>query len=74
MSNKIVQVVLTEESRWAVQTDNLIGTRVIYPSRGAAIAAGVQLAMAEDALLMIHGVSDKPSALDFSDCSASLVS
>ncbi|CAG2154859.1 hypothetical protein LMG31506_05212 [Cupriavidus yeoncheonensis] len=68
MSTKIIRVLLTEESRWAVEADDTLGTRVIYPSRGAAIAAGVRMAMAEDAALLIHGVDEEPSALDFSDC------
>lgn len=61
MSIKAVQVVLTEESRWAVETDAPGRTRVIYPSRGAAIAAGVHMAIAEDAVLMIHGIDVEPS-------------
>uniref|UniRef100_UPI003F4972AF DUF2188 domain-containing protein n=1 Tax=Cupriavidus yeoncheonensis TaxID=1462994 RepID=UPI003F4972AF len=72
MSIKTVQVVLTGESRWAVETDDLAGTRVSCPSRGAAIAAGVHMAMAEHALLMIHGVNDELSALDFRECDAQL--
>ncbi|WP_439673174.1 DUF2188 domain-containing protein (plasmid) [Cupriavidus necator] len=59
MSIKAVQVVLTEESRWAVETDDP-STRVTYPSRGAAIAAGVHMAIAEDAILMIHGIEGEP--------------
>ncbi|CAG9179610.1 hypothetical protein LMG23992_04018 [Cupriavidus laharis] len=55
-----VRVILTEESRWAVETDDLSRTRVIYPSRGAAIAAGVHMAIAEDAVLMIHGIEIEP--------------
>ncbi|MNL63112.1 hypothetical protein D3C87_1872050 [compost metagenome] len=71
MSVNTVQVVLTEECRWAVETDDPSGTRVTYPSRGAAIAAGVQMAMAQDAVLTIHGVENEPSEIDFRDCDAS---
>ncbi|WP_340524554.1 DUF2188 domain-containing protein [Cupriavidus necator] len=70
MSITTVQVVLTEESRWAIETDDPSGTRVTYPSRGAAIAAGVHMAMEQDAVLMIHGVEDEPSEIDFRDCNA----
>lgn len=68
MSITTVQVVLTEDSRWAIETDDSSGTRVTYPSRGAAIAAGVHMAMAQDAVLMIHGVEDESSEIDFRDC------
>ncbi|AVA33664.1 redox-sensitive bicupin YhaK (pirin superfamily) [Cupriavidus metallidurans] len=66
-----VRVMLTDEAHWAVETDDG-RERFTYPSKGAAIAAGVHIAMAEDALLMIDGVNEEPSALDFRDCDAQL--
>ncbi|WP_454752904.1 DUF2188 domain-containing protein [Cupriavidus necator] len=71
MSVSTVQVTISNAGRWAVEADD--GREpVTYPSRAAAVAAGVHLAVAEDAVLMIHGVSEEPSAIDFS-CDAKLV-
>ncbi|QUN29564.1 DUF2188 domain-containing protein [Cupriavidus sp. KK10] len=71
MSTSTVHI-FPDEDRWAVETDDG-RQRVTYPSRGAAIAAGVQIAMAEDAVLMIHGVNEEPSAIDFSECDVPLI-
>jgi hypothetical protein len=74
MSTSTVQVMLTEESRWAVETDDPRGTRLTFPSRSEAIAAGIHMAMEQDAVLMIHGAADEPCGLDFSNCDARRVS
>ncbi|WP_454743953.1 DUF2188 domain-containing protein [Cupriavidus necator] len=72
MSALTVRVRFTNEARWAVETDD--GREcVTYPSRGAAIAAGVQIAMAEEAVLMIHGANEELGAIDFSECDAQLI-
>ncbi|RDK11415.1 DUF2188 domain-containing protein [Cupriavidus lacunae] len=72
MSISTVQVLLTEESQWAVETDDPRITRLTYQSRREAIAAGVHMAMEQDAVLMIHGAADDPCGLDFRGCNAPL--
>ncbi|WP_316150593.1 DUF2188 domain-containing protein [Cupriavidus sp. BIC8F] len=67
MSTTSVRVFPTEEGLWAVQSDATDSHHVTYPSRGAAIAAGVHMALADDAILMIHGIDDTLSELDFRD-------
>lgn len=49
MSITTVRVLLTEDAHWALDSDDPDGRPVNYPSRGAAIAAGVHMATAEDA-------------------------
>ena len=71
MSVSTVQVTVTNEGRWAVMADDG-GEPITYPSRGAAIAAGLHLAVTEDTVLMIHGISKEPSPIDFS-CDIKLV-
>ncbi|WP_432258627.1 DUF2188 domain-containing protein [Cupriavidus sp. TMH.W2] len=73
MSISTVQVVPTEESRWVVETDDPSMTRLSYATRRAAIAAGVHMAMEQDAVLMIQGTGE-PCGLDFRGCDASLLS
>lgn len=69
MSINTVQVLLTEESQWAVEVSGWNNARITYPSRRAAIDAGIRAAMEHDAVLMIHGAADEPLGLDFRDCS-----
>ncbi|MGN5480213.1 DUF2188 domain-containing protein (plasmid) [Cupriavidus basilensis] len=59
-----VRVMLTEKAHWAVERDDG-RERFTYPSKGAAIAAGVHIAMAEDALLTIDGVNEEPKCPRF---------
>ncbi|WP_427313112.1 DUF2188 domain-containing protein [Cupriavidus sp. H39] len=67
MATITVQVRPTEDARWAVEIDG-VEQPTTYPSRNAAIAAGVHRAIEHDALLMIHGVGTKDSELDFRRC------
>lgn len=60
MSITTVLVLLGEDGRWAVETNGPESQRVKYPSRGAAISAGVLIAMQEDACLLIHGLDEHP--------------
>ncbi len=71
MSITTVRVLLTQDAHWAVDSDDPNGRRINYPSRGAAIAAGVHMAMTEDAVLLIHGIDDM-SELDFRDVAAAI--
>lgn len=64
MSITTVLVLVGEDGRWAVETDAPESQRVKYPSRGAAISAGVLIAMQEDACLLIHGIDEHPSELE----------
>lgn len=66
MSITTVRVLRADDASWVIETDAPNGKRVAYPCRGAAIAAGVHLAMQEDAVLMIHGVGEQKSEFDFS--------
>lgn len=68
MATTSVEVFPSEDGHWAVQADAPGSPHLDYPSRAEAIAAGVQMAMAEDAVLMIHGIDDRLSELDFADC------
>ncbi len=45
MSITTVLVLVGDDGRWAVETDAPESQRVKYPSRGAAISAGVLIAM-----------------------------
>ncbi|SPR99512.1 DUF2188 domain-containing protein [Cupriavidus taiwanensis] len=67
MTTITVQVRLTDDARWTVKVDG-VEQYTTYPTRNAAIAAGVRMAMENDALLMIHGVGSKDSELDCRSC------
>ncbi|CAG9167424.1 hypothetical protein LMG23992_00806 [Cupriavidus laharis] len=67
--NCSIQVFQTEAGQWSVRSDEPGAGHVDYPSLGAAIAAGVHMAMAEGALLTIHAVNDAKSEIDFAGCS-----
>ena len=67
MATITVQVRPTEDARWAVEVDGA-EQHTTYPSRNAAIAAGVRRAIEHDALLMIHRVGMKDSELDCRHC------
>ncbi|MCY0853327.1 DUF2188 domain-containing protein [Cupriavidus sp. D39] len=64
MTIATIQVILTDDGRWAVESDDAGGERVYCFSRAAAIAAGVQKALEQDGVLMIHGVDDELTELD----------
>lgn len=67
MTTITVQVLLTDDARWAVEIDG-VAQYTTYASRNAAIAAGVHMAMENDAVLMIHGIGKPKSTLDFREC------
>ncbi|MBB3006062.1 DUF2188 domain-containing protein [Cupriavidus alkaliphilus] len=67
MTTITVQIRLTDDARWKVEIDGA-EQFTTYPSRNAAIAAGVRMAMENDALLMIHGAGKKDSELDLRNC------
>ncbi|NSX15965.1 DUF2188 domain-containing protein [Cupriavidus taiwanensis] len=64
MATITVQVRLTDDERWKVEVDG-VEQYTTYPSRNAAIAAGVHMAMQNDAVLMIQRVGRKDSEFDF---------
>ncbi|WP_427309022.1 DUF2188 domain-containing protein [Cupriavidus sp. H39] len=66
MTTITVQVRLTDDARWTVEIDG-VEQYTTYPTRNAAIAAGVHMAMENDAVLMIHRVGRKNSEIDFRD-------
>ena len=68
-----VRVFLTKDGKWAVQLDAADSAPTTYRSQGEAIAAGVRMAMANDAVLAIHGLNEPPTELDFRDYEARMV-
>jgi len=64
MTIATIQVILTEDGRWAVESTDAGSERIYCFSRAAAIAAGVQKALERDGVLMIHGVEDKLTEFD----------
>ncbi|CAN7236249.1 hypothetical protein D9M68_90690 [compost metagenome] len=64
MPIKSIEILLTRDAQWALEYDP-DNPGPVYPSRDAAIAAGLQLAMTHDAVLTIHGINDKSDAFDF---------
>lgn len=49
---------------WIVELEDVDDSAISYPTRGAAIAAGVKMAMEHDLLLFIHGLERKPTRPD----------
>ena len=68
-----VRVFLTPEGKWAVQSDAPGSAATTYCSQGEALAAGVQMAMENEVVLIIYGLDEPPCELDFRDCDARLV-
>jgi len=64
MNTATIQVMLTEDGRWAVESDGSTHDRFYFLSRAEAIAAGVQKALEHDGLLMIHGVDGQMTELE----------
>ncbi|CAM2989974.1 DUF2188 domain-containing protein [Cupriavidus taiwanensis] len=64
MTTITVQIRPTEDARWTVEVDG-VPQFTTYPSRDLAIAAGVQMAMANDAVLLIHGTCRKKKEPDW---------
>ncbi|WP_410748418.1 DUF2188 domain-containing protein [Cupriavidus sp. SIMBA_020] len=69
MPTRTVEVFQSQHGRWMVKSDG-DDEKSTYPSRTDAIAAGVHRAMADDAVLLIHGADSTESRLDFSGSSS----
>ncbi len=65
-----LRVFFNEDGRWPVQSDAADSALITYRSQGEAIAAGVRMAMANEAVLTIRGLNEPPTQLDFRDCDA----
>lgn len=67
MAIATIQVLLTEDGRWAVETNDTGSERIYCFSRAAAIAAGVKKTLEQDGILMIHGVEDELTELELDE-------
>ncbi|QRQ86237.1 DUF2188 domain-containing protein [Cupriavidus oxalaticus] len=72
MSVSTVEVMFTKDRRWVVACEGS-EDHVPCASRGVAIAAAMKIAIENDAVLLIHGIDDKPDELFFKECEASVV-
>ena len=64
MTTTTIKVILTEDGRWAVEAADAEGGRIYCISRATAIATGVQRALRQDGILLIHGVEGELTELE----------
>lgn len=64
MTTATIRVTLAEDGRWTVQSDSSERERFYFLSRAEAIAAGVQKALEQAGVLVIHGIGDQRIELE----------
>lgn len=65
MTDRTIRIFPMNDQRWALEGPPLHRGPKIFPNRKAAIAAAISVAMTEEAMLIIEGSEEQPSAFDF---------